>query len=416
MREAIWDMENPTGHGTRDMGTGTTGNASLHALMAVVAISMVVPIAMFSGCAMHGTSPTWERRDEATARQSDSMRDAGGKVDVTQGDDDVAEGGQAIGERLPSAFPPTSQSSQTLVTERLSESGRMKVPEQSQPSLGAYVAPSPYEGNRAKVGNERELKPVASTSHKMATGTNAVRRTVAWQELSVAIHDVEERGYHVGISLADMNGNVIVSYNQNSPMYPASSIKAPYVVAVWEGTAEHPDSLVRWTEAILEWSDNDSYHAIREVYGADPMIALASASGLDMSYFDGDIGTWSAWYYPLTSAHDLTRLWCHMSTYLLDAQGGDARLLRQAMAEREVSPMRDALPLCVTTYGKAGWLSEYGDYGATPAMVDAGIVIWPDGRSYVASIMTDTKEDAESVATIATCLDRVHYTICYPVE
>ena len=171
------------------------------------------------------------------------------------------------------------------------------------------------------------------------------------------------------------------------------------------------DYLVDLADAILEWSDNDSYHAMRDSYGAESFRQVAIESGCDLSYYYGDSYTWAYWYYPRTSPHDLLRLWQHFSPYILDTKDDGANTLREMMLQREVAPITDGLLPSATIYGKAGWMPEYGDCDATPAAVDAGIVLWPDGRSYLVSIMTDTEEDLESVSRLASCIDRLHHTI-----
>lgn len=339
-------------------------------------------------------------------------------AEATDGCDEATaegEGSESIQSALGLDEGPSSATPMPPL-DALTSQERARRVSQLHPSLNAYVAPSPYPSNQAKVGNEPAEAAVPPTEHELSAASDTVDGTVAWQELSRAIRSVESDGYQVGISVADMSGNQILSYNQDATMYPASAVKAPYVFAVWSSRASHSGILSYWAESILGWSDNDSYHAMREAYGDSPIRGLAEECDLDMSYYGGSAWSWSQWYYPRTSPLDMTRMWCHFVPYFLDMGDDGASELRQMVTEREVAPIRDALPLAATTYGKAGWFSEHGDYGATPAAVDAGIVLWPDGRAYVVTIMTDTEEDMGAVSVLAACVDRAHYAMTHPAE
>lgn len=347
---------------------------------------------------------------ESRERATDSVgsETVGQKADA----DEPRDGNETIQDALGVPDVPEAQPVSSIESLRSRQGTNTQV--RLHPSLNAYVAPSPYGSNAAKVGNEETESPVPSTRAGLSAASDTVGGTVAWQELSRAIRTIEKDGHQVGISVASMSGEVILAYNQDAEMYPASAIKGPYVIAVWREGASQSGSLVDWSESILGWSDNDSYHSMRDTYGDGPIRRLAQECGLDMSRYDGNAWAWAQWYYPRTSPHDMTRMWLGLTPYLLDMGSDGAAKLRQMMTEREVSPIRDGLPLAATTYGKAGWLSEYGDYGATPAAVDAGMVLWPDGRAYVVTIMTDTEEDMEAVSVLAACVDRVHYAMLNP--
>lgn len=261
----------------------------------------------------------------------------------------------------------------------------------------------PYGGEPTQVQHEFVLGDAAQTA--------GIGGTKAAEELRRAIADIEGQGYHVGIMLSDLDGNELLSYDADRAMYPASAAKGPYVLAVWEqnvGGGEAGGYLTSLTDAILGWSDNDSYHAMRETYGDAPIAALADEAGCDLSWYGGSTWDWANWYYPRTSPRDMARMWVHEAAYLLGEGDGPAAL-REMMAEREVSPIRDAMPRGAATLAKAGWLPEGGDYDSTPAAVDVGIVRWEGtGRSYVVAIMTDTPEDMDAVRAVAAALDRCY--------
>ena len=283
-------------------------------------------------------------------------------------------------------------------------------------TISTHVAPSPYEEDALLYGNEPLVAGTspASTACGISMASDTAGGTVAFAELSRAIADIEAQGYTIGMSMCDLAGTEILAYNADDPLYPASAIKGPYVLSVWRDMGSPSGAVRRWTENIFGWSDNDSYHAMQDTYGGAPLRRLAEECGLGMSWYDGDVWSWSQWYYPRTSAADMSQMWVACSEYVLDMGNDSSADLREFILDREVSPMRDGLGGGATTYAKAGWISEGGDCGATPAAVDSGIVLWPDGRSYVLTIMTNTEEDMDAVATLAACADRCHFAMTNP--
>lgn len=400
--------------------------ASDLATAGIVALLVTASVLPLAGCSTTSeVAPSEGQVPEATADKATDGTDGKNEAkdaETDEGDgepDDKADGksdteDRSIRDTLSSGS--SKKKSPKRDVKSLKEE-KEPAPKQMVPSLHAYVAPSPYEENRAKVGNEEATRPVPELKNGLVAPSDTVGGTVAWQELSQAISDLEGDGYQVAISVGDLaTGENVLAYNHDAGLYPASAIKGPYVMSIWEETESPSGSLTRWTEAVLGWSDNDAYHSLRETYGEWPMRRLVDECDLELPYYGGEAYTWCKWYYPRTSAHDMNRMWFHFSSYLLDMGSDNAATLREMMTEREVSPIRDALPTSATTYAKAGWLGEYGDYGATPAAVDAGIVLWPDGRSYVVTIMTDTEEDMEAVSRLAACVDRVIYAMENPVS
>lgn len=291
--------------------------------------------------------------------------------------------------------------------------------ESGKTTSGSGAAKKTKNGNKAKpvtTGAEPASIPVQPTNDTISliAGKEAVATSQGYAELAQAIHKVEEDGYHVGIEVEAIDGTSLISYRSDSPLYPASSIKGPYVISLWRekvGDGSPSSYLSRKTEAVLGWSDNDAYRSLQESFGPGTLQRMAVESGCDLSWYGGSEYGWGQWYYPHTSPHDLARLWVTAYRYIVTNTGEGAAELRAYDREREVSPLADALPSIVTTYAKAGWLSEGGDYEATPAAADAGIVIWPTGRQYVVAIMTDTEADLDTVEELAHAVDRCHYAM-----
>lgn len=370
-------------------------------------------LASLWGCSPDGTG-------SVVPADSSDASDASVGVSSSQDENDVRQ--ESGGGDVPDALLSDRDSSRVPTPAERLASARSAVEEAArleqlaaEEAMRAHVAGSPYEVPSAPLyGNEAWTGELPVVRGGLSMASDTVPGTVAAQELLRAIGEVEADGYHVAVSLCDLSGTELLGYDQDSALYPASSIKGPYVMSVWRELSGGPSSFLRGrTEALLGWSDNDAYRALQQAYGPGPIRRLAEETGCDLSWYGGSSYSWSQWYYPRVSPHDLCRLWQGCVGWLFGGSG-EATEIQSYFFEREVSPLRDALPYVVTTYSKAGWLDEGGDYDSTPAAVDAGVVMWPDGRAYIVAVMTDTEEDMEAVSRIAACVDRCHYAIVNP--
>ena len=208
----------------------------------------------------------------------------------------------------------------------------------------------------------------------------------------------ERNGTGVGFFLRDLETEAQVFYNADQDFYPASSIKGPYVVCVYERLvdtgslkAEQVDALAR---SIIIDSDNDAYRALRELCGSEVFADWA----VDCEAIKPGTDTYQDYasaYYPRVTPRQMARMWEHMFSYLNDA-GGSGPQLTEVFTQRVESPLRAGLRKDITTIAKAGWYPA-DDGEEFSATADAGIVL-DDTHAYVMVLMTTLPDDLGGLA------------------
>ena len=225
------------------------------------------------------------------------------------------------------------------------------------------------------------------------------------------VRAAEDAGIGVGFFLRDLETGAQVSYNADQDFYPASSIKGPYVVCVYERLvdtgalrAKQVDGIARNTIAN---SDNDAYHALINLCGTEVIAEWAVNCGAIERDSD-EYRDFASRYYPRVTPRQLARMWEHMYAYLNDASGSGPKLT-EMFIQRVESPLRAGLREDITTIAKAGWYpSDNGD--AFAATVDAGIVL--DGtHTYVMVLMTTLPDNLGSLAEMVPGIWRARRTL-----
>ncbi len=198
----------------------------------------------------------------------------------------------------------------------------------------------------------------------------------AYAQLTQAVGGFEDEGHQLSLYLKDLTTGATISYRADESYYPASSIKGPYVVAVYETLVDtgrtRASSVAGLAESAIVNSDNNAFRSLREAYGASVFGTWLQSFGFDTSGYGGSY-SYRVYYYPHTSATQLAQMWEHMYEYL--SSGTDsAGYLASLFEQREVSPMADAVGDKYKSWGKAGWYASREGQGTRPTTVDAGIV------------------------------------------
>lgn len=210
----------------------------------------------------------------------------------------------------------------------------------------------------------------------------------------------ERDGYRIGVVICDLGTGATFSYNADEEFYPASSIKGPYVVSLYERLVDtgkvKPEELASLAEATIVASDNDAYHGLIDRCGskvfADWAVSCRAIKKRGEQY-----DRFATHYYPDLSASQLATMWRHIFVYL-DGGSKGAQELVGLFQRRLESPIREGVDPGDLTITKAGWYpADNGErYAAT---ADAGIVL--DGtHGYVVVIMTDIPSDLDALARL----------------
>ena len=236
--------------------------------------------------------------------------------------------------------------------------------------------------------------------------------STGYAQLTQAVGGFEDEGHQLSFYLKDLTTGATISYQADEPYYPASSIKGPYVVAVYETLVDtgrtRASSVAGLAESAIVNSDNNAFRSLRETYGASVFGTWLQSFGFDTSGYGGS-HSYRAYYYPYTSATQLAEMWEHMYEYL--SSGTDsADYLVSLFEQREVSPIADAVGAKYKSWGKAGWYASREGQGTRPTTVDAGIV-FADARPYLVVAMSDAPSELEELTTVFVGLEDAHETM-----
>lgn len=225
------------------------------------------------------------------------------------------------------------------------------------------------------------------------------------KRLERAVDAFEARGWKVGFCLFDLTTQEGLSYHADEEFYPASSIKGPYLVSLFESEVEGGDvsldELRDLSRDLVLYSDNDAYHALLAAYGTDRLAAWAAGAGVS----EGLPERVRAAFYPRLCARDLACMWQRAYRYLSSGTAG-ARFLADLFSRRETSAFAAALPGTVS-WSKAGWYPEQDGWGSDATTSEAGVV-FSDSGPYVLAVLTTAPEDFDALAELVRALDDAH--------
>lgn len=266
---------------------------------------------------------------------------------------------------------------------------------------GAHDAPTP-EQNVAM----QELAPQVQASGAQ----EGFESSDGFQELLYQVNAWHEAGHEVGFVLRDMATGAELDYNAEQVFYPASSIKGPYVCAVYQELVETDEvseaDVHELAQKAILYSDNKSYDLMHDKFGTPRGEKFfrdwAVSAGADTC------GTKSPrdfvnYRYPLLSPSQLAAMWTKMYAYL-DSGTEDANIAAGFFAARETSPIKTAVGDRYESWGKAGWFYDEEGYNSAPATADAGIVFAETGP-YLVCVMSDAPGDLDGLAKVVAGLD-----------
>lgn len=219
----------------------------------------------------------------------------------------------------------------------------------------------------------------------------------------------EASGGKAAVVIRCLDTGSSLAYNQDELMYPASSIKGPYVISLYQalerGTLEGAGSdgekaatIARLAKPVIISSDNDSYIKLHDAFGGEVFADWCAEQGICQAGSDAyERLCCKDTHYPFVTCAELATMWQAGNGYL--ASGSDkAGELRGFFEKRKESPLREGVGELATTISKAGWYPK-DTIDKLAATVDAGIVT-QDGRTYVVAIMTDAPADLDRLASM----------------
>lgn len=213
------------------------------------------------------------------------------------------------------------------------------------------------------------------------------------RQLAQAVAGLTDQDAQVGYCLMDTDGDVILSRNADMAFYAASSIKGPYVLATLSDESNGaPGALKDSVEQAIEYSDNNSYFALKDAFGVGSInswLASVDAPEIQPGYSFVDL-----------TPRQLAELWVKAYGFLTDGSE-ESQWLGNVFSE----PLNSAIstvPALERSWSKPGWINTQ-DLHCT---VNAGIVE-RKGDTYILAVMTDKGEDFEALDKVIVALDAV---------
>lgn len=226
--------------------------------------------------------------------------------------------------------------------------------------------------------------------------------TSTYNQLVSAIKTFEAHGYTLSFSLLDINTNRSLAYNSDTPLYPASAIKAAYTAMVYEihGGA---GGLSNTAENCIVNSDNESFHRLIQTFGLSSYGDWLTKNGTPNA---GKIAY--VHYYPEISATELSNVWQEIYRYGTSGEKG-AQEFTGFLAQSNHTSMGGLLRDYYTVWAKAGWYPKDGTN--SEATVDAGVV-FSDCGPYIFVVMSDAPEDFDALFPLEDALNAAHGRMC----
>ncbi|MCB8546104.1 hypothetical protein LJD36_03660 [Bifidobacterium sp. MSK23_125] len=303
--------------------------------------------------------------------------------------------------------------------------------------------PVPLTDDAIKAAGLHEATPTVSVSQMTATALDnlsAVDGSSALDTVAISLssdqrEQIEQNlqafadaGAQVSFAVADLGSGGVIAANGGVARYPASSIKAPYIVSLLQEGAVNLDETASGSTlsaqinadhiaGVLRYSDNDGYDALWNAHLNSAIIPWSEGLVENPERMRG-------FQYPDVSAVELAKMWVKTYGYLFaDAEGepnagetasAPAREWLASSMHHSLNSSIDAAhggeenPDGTVVLGKAGWINGEGDYYA---LNDAGIVL-PSGESgnepgYAIAIMSNACGRNDLLADLAGTLHNI---------
>lgn len=158
-----------------------------------------------------------------------------------------------------------------------------------------------------------EIRSLVDSIEEGPTGITAFGEKTpsdeALENLYQEVQTLSEGDHKVSLMMVDLRTKSGVAYNSLQPMCTQSTIKAIYIGALLE---DNPDALKEngaYMREAIEFSANDPYHNLREIYGAEPLAKWCREVGVDEGFTE--------LLYPRSyNAKDMFKMWTKLYCFL----------------------------------------------------------------------------------------------------
>ena len=170
----------------------------------------------------------------------------------------------------------------------------------------------------------------------------------ALENLYQEVQALSAGDHKVSLMMADLRTRSGVAYNISEPMCTQSTIKAIYIGALLESNPDAVKENGAYMREALEFSANDPYHTLREIYGTAPLEKWCDEAGVDKGFTE--------LLYPRTyTAKDMFKMWTKLYCFLNsdNVPGNIASYLADSSCSASKKQLGGRFPVQT----KAGWES-----------------------------------------------------------
>ena len=270
----------------------------------------------------------------------------------------------------------------------------------SAPSQATESNNAASEESASDSSSENEIVTTTTPEGITFTGHASFPDSDAYATLVAAIDTFESNGFSLGFTLTDIDSGNSISYNADQTFYSASTIKAPYVIALYESN-EHSMNYLGSSETVqncLVYSDNEAYESLRNSYGSTFMYDWLVAAG----FSEEDAQALYGRGYADITPNQLAAMWLHAYDYLTSGSA-NALQLQEYLEVSENSCIHALTTDTYTAWTKPGWYPS-SDLAATN---DAGIV-QSDSGTYVVAIMSNAPQDFAALIPVVDAVNMAH--------
>ncbi len=183
----------------------------------------------------------------------------------------------------------------------------------------------------------------------------------ALENLYKEVQKLSEKDHKVSLIMVDLETKSGVAYNTLQPMCTQSTIKAIYVGSLLDSDPNALNENGAYMREAIEFSANDPYHNLREIYGTEPLVKWCKEVGVDEGFTEQ--------LYPRTyTVKEMFKMWTKLYCFLNsdDVPGNFGAYYADSSCSAAKKQLGGRFPVQT----KAGW--EHG--------LDEGLNYDPDAK------------------------------------
>lgn len=178
---------------------------------------------------------------------------------------------------------------------------------------------------------------------------NASPSEESMQALQRETESLASNGHKISFIMVDLDKQSGVAYDSGLIMCTQSAVKSVYIGSLLEKNPAALSKDGQYMRDALEFSSNDAYENLRELYGTDSLALWCQTAGVDPSFAELP-------YPRSSSAKDMLKLWT-LQYCFLNSGSDAANAVAPYLADSSLSATKKQLGNRYPVQTKAGWES-----------------------------------------------------------